>query len=206
MYFNKIPNILYLRYNKNPFDGTYILIKNIFARIKLVDDIIPNATLFNDYFVKDGERPDTISFDIYGDSGYDWIIVLINNIRNLYSDWPMTSRAFDEYVSQKYTDISAPHHYVTIEQFYNGKKILDGGLEVGEAFQFIKPNNDLVPKSESRAPVSNYAYELELNEKKRQILILRPEFLDQFVEIFEDYMKFTPSTEFINEKLKISRN
>ena len=202
MYYNKIPNILYLRYNKNPYDGTYVLIKNIFARIKLVDDIIPNATLFNDYFVKDGERPDTVSFDVYGDSDYDWIVILINNIRNLYSDWPMTSRAFDEYVSQKYTDISAPHHYETIEQYYNGKKILDGGLEVGEAFQFVKPNGDVVPKTEARAPVSNYAYELDLNEKKREIFLLKPSYLEPFLDNFRKTNLYQKSKDYISSTLK----
>jgi len=53
-YFDKVPEILYLKYDKNPQNGTYIAIKNIFARIKLVDNIIPTSTIFDDYFVRDG--------------------------------------------------------------------------------------------------------------------------------------------------------
>ena len=202
MYFSRIPNLLYLKYNKNPFDGNYILIKNIFARIKLVDDIIPNATVFEDYFIKDGERPDTVSFDFYDDSKLDWTIILINNIRNIYDDWPKSQNAFNNYIDSKYSNVDDIHHYETIDQYWNGKKILEGGLQVGESFQYKKPDGNLVPKTESRAPVTNYFYESKLNDKKREILLLRREFSDAFVEIFEKQMKFTPSTEFINENLK----
>ena len=202
MYFNRVPNLLYLKYKNNPFDGNYILIKNIFARIKLVDDIVPNATVFEDYFVKDHERPDTVAFDFYDDPGMDWTIILINNIRNVYDDWPKNQSSFNSYIDSKYSDVDAIHHYETIEQYWNGKKILEGGLQVGESFQYKKPDENLVPKVESRAPVTNYMYESKLNDKKREILLLRREFIDSFVEIFERQMKFTPSTEYINENLK----
>lgn len=202
MYFGRIPNLLYLKYNKNPFDGNYILIKNIFARIKLVDDIVPSATVFEDYFVKDQDRPDTLAFDYYDNPGLDWIIILINNIRNIYDDWPKNQNAFNEYIFSKYSNPEDVHHYETIEQYWKGNKLLESGLQVGESFQFQKPDGNLVSKSQSRVPITNYTYESRLNDKKREILLLRPEFADSFVEIFEKQMKFTPSTEYINENLK----
>jgi hypothetical protein len=203
MYFGRIPDLLYLKYNKNPFDGHYIQIKNIFARIKLVDDIIPSATLFNDYFIKDGERPDTISFDFYEDPTYDWTILLINNIKNLYEDWPMGRRAFESYIGSKYSNPYEIHHYETIEQYWKGSKLLEGGLEVGESFQFKMPDQNLVPKSQSRVAIDNYTYEERKNDKRREILLLRPEFIEAFVEIFEKQMQFTPSTEYVSQSLKI---
>jgi len=203
MYFGRIPDLLYLKYKKNPFDGHYIQIKNIFARIKLVDDIIPSATLFDDYFIKDGERPDTISFNLYEDPGYDWTILLINNIKNLYEDWPKPRTSFESYVSSKYSDPFGIHHYETIEQYWKGSKVLEGGLQVNESFQFRKPDGNLVPKNESRISITNYTYEDRINDSNREILLLRPEFIDQFVEIFERQMQFTPSTEYINQTLKI---
>lgn len=202
MYFGRIPDLLYLKYNKNPFDGNYILIKNIFARIKLVDDIVPSATVFQDYFVQDQDRPDTIAFEYYDDPGLDWIIILINNIRNIYDDWPKSQNAFNDYLFSKYSNPEEIHHYETIAQYWKGNKILESGLQVGESFQFQKPDGNLVPKSASRVSVTNFTYESRLNDKKREILLLKPEFADSFVEIFEKQMKFTPSTEYINENLK----
>lgn len=206
MYFRKVPDILYLKYKNNPYDGNYIRIKNIFARIKLIDNIVPNSTVFEDYFIKDGERPDTIAFDYYGDSTYDWSILIINNMKNLYEDWPKNQTTLNQYVESKYSDPEGIHHYESIEQFYNGKKVLDGGLEVPESFQFIDPLGNIVSREESRGPVSNYVYETRKNDKKREILILKASLIEEFTQILEEELKFTPSTEFINEKLKYSNN
>jgi hypothetical protein len=205
-YFKNIPNILYLQYKKNPFDGHYIEIKNIFSRIKIVDSVLPSATVFEDYYVKESERPDSIAFDRYGDPGLDWTILMINKISNFYEDWPKDRNSLDDYINLKYTDPSKPQSYRTIAQTYKGQKVLDAGLEVGESFQFVKPNGDVVPKLESRAPFSFYEYESKLNDSKREILILNPEYIDQFVEIVIEEMKYTPSTEYVNEKLKYSKN
>ena len=205
-YFNRVPEILYLKYDKNPEDGTYIAIKNIFARIKLIDDIVPSSTILEDYFVKDGERPDTIAMDFYRNPGNDWIILMINNIKNLYSDWPMTQSVFEEYVNSKYDDVSAIHHYETVEQKYEDEVILPAGLEVGEAYRFITPEGNTLSAENSRGPVSNYVYELRKNDKKREIFVLRPALVDEFIEIFTNEMKFTPSTEFVSENLKVSSN
>jgi len=206
MYFRKVPDILYLKYNKNPYDGNYILIKNIFARIKLIDNIVPSATVFEDYFIQDGERPDTIAFDYYGSSTYDWLILIINNMKSIYEDWPKNQITLNSYIEEKYDYPLDVHHYETIEQFYNGKKVLDEGLEVSETFQFVLPNGNILPLEQSRGPVSNYTYEVRENDKKREILILKPSLLDEFIQILEEELKFTPSTEFINDKLKYSNN
>ena len=205
-YFNKIPNILYLKYKKNPYDGSYLEIKNLFARIKIVDDVLPSATVFEDYFVTDSERPDTIAFDKYGDPGLDWTILLVNKIVNYYEDWPKDAASLDEYINSKYQNPRDAQSYRTIRQVYKGKTVLESGLEVGESFQFVFPNGDVVPKSESRVAYSYYEYEAAINDSKREIVTINPDYMDEFVEIFENEMKYSPSTEYINENLKVSNN
>jgi len=205
-YFDKVSDIIYLKYKKNKYDGKYIQIKNIFSRIKIIDDVLPGATTFEDYFIQDGERPDTVAYDYYGDSGLDWIILIINNIKNVYEDWPMTTTVLNEYVAKKYTNAGDVHHYETLQQTYNGTIILESGITVGESFRFTTPEGVTRSAALSRRAVSNYEYEADKNEEKRQIYILKPSFVDSFTEIFEKEMKFTPSTEFVTEKLKISNN
>ena len=205
-YFEKVSDIRYLKYKKNRYDGTYIRIKNIFSRIKLIDDVLPGATTFEDYFIQDGERPDTVAYDYYGDSGLDWIILIINNIKNVYEDWPMTTIVLNDYVAKKYANPGDVHHYETMEQLYDGRVILEGGITVGDSFRFTNPEGITLSAAQSRRAVSNYEYEADKNEEKRQIYILRPAFVDAFTEIFEKEMKFTPSTEFVTEKVKVSNN
>ena len=205
-YFNKVSEILYLKYDKNPYNGDFIRIKNIFSRIKIVDDVLPQTTLLEDIFVQNGERPDNISKEYYNDPGFDWVIMMINNINNLYKDWPLESNALENYINGKYAEPLDIHHYETIEQSYEDDIILKSGLTVEETFQFITPNNITLSKNKSRIGISNAEYERRENDKKREILILRPEFLPEFVRITEDQLKFTPSTEFINSRLKVSTN
>ena len=205
-YFNKVSEILYLKYDKNPYNGDFIRIKNIFSRIKIVDDVLPQTTLLEDIFVQNGERPDNISKEYYNDPGFDWVIMMINNINNLYKDWPLESNVLENYINGKYAEPLDIHHYETIEQSYEDDIILKSGLTVEETFQFITPNNITLSKNKSRIGISNAEYERRENDKKREILILRPEFLPEFVRITEDQLKFTPSTEFINSRLKVSTN
>lgn len=205
-YFNKVSEILYLKYDKNPYNGDFIRIKNIFSRIKIVDDVLPQVTLLEDIFVSNGDRPDTVANEYYNDPGLDWVIMMINNINNLYADWPMESNVLENYIKSKYSNPSEIHHYETFEQIYEDQVILKAGLIVGENFQFVTPQNITLSLNQSRLPVSNSEYERRENDKKRQILVLRPEFVKQFVSIVEKELQFTPSTEYISSGLKISVN
>ena len=205
-YFNKVSEILYLKYDKNPYNGDFIRIKNIFSRIKIVDDVLPQVTLLEDVFVNNGDRPDTVANEYYNDPGLDWVIMMINNINNLYADWPMESSVLESYIKTKYANPSEIHHYETFEQIYEHQVILKAGLIVGENFQFVTPQNITLSLNQSRLPISNREYERRENDKKRQILVLRPEFVKQFVSIVEKELQFTPSTEYINSGLKISVN
>ena len=205
-YFNKIPNLLYLKYTKNPFDGQWIQIKNIFSRIKVIDGVKGNITTFDDYIIEDGDRPDTISMDLYQDPNYDWTILLLNNIVNFYKDWPKSKMSLDNYVNFTYEDPEAVHHYESLEQSHNGQIILKGGVTVPEEYQFITPEGVTLPKSQSRISVSNYTYEIDQNEKKREIILLKPDLIPQFNQLFIEQMRYSPSTEFKNESLRISKN
>lgn len=205
-YFDKVSEILYLKYEKNPYSGNFIRIKNIFSRIKIVDDILPQTTLLEDIFVQNGERPDSIAKEYYDDPGLDWVIMMINNINNLYADWPMKESVLDNYINSKYSNILGIHHYETNEQMYENEIILKSGLIVDENFQFITPDNITLSLNQSRTPITNADYERRENDKKKEILILKPQFIQEFVSIVEEQLKFTPSTEFINSNLKISTN
>ena len=50
--------------------------------------------------------------------------------------------------------------------------------------------------------VSNYEYEVNENEKKRQILLLRPEYLGVFISDMKSIMKYDKSSDYIDSKTK----
>lgn len=61
------------------------------------------AGSFTYYTVQDRDRPDTLAAQWYGSSRYTWVVLLSNNMRDLY-DWPMSSKEFADYITTKYTD------------------------------------------------------------------------------------------------------
>ena len=112
-YFSYLPDV-YVRsssYRNNNVDP-HVLAKNLFRRIKIrenLDDIILG---FSQYTIRNNQRPDGVAFDFYGNSGYDWIVLIVNNIINLYSEWPMTEDELYKMCEENYgtTKVENTHH------------------------------------------------------------------------------------------------
>ena len=117
-YFRQLPQLDYPSLSndrKSAYD--YQLVKNLFKRAVLRDDIFNDVTNFEKYSVEGDERPDQVAYDFYGDSGLDWIILTTNNIIHVRDEWPMSNRDFLTYLNEKYTseELSNVHHYETRE-------------------------------------------------------------------------------------------
>ncbi len=50
--------------------------------------------------------------------------------------------------------------------------------------------------------VTNYEYESKLNDDKRQILVLKPEYLGAFVDDVKNMMNYNKSSQFVDKKTK----
>jgi hypothetical protein len=134
-YFRELPNLKYASvFNERTGIDEYTLVKNIFRRPKVREDIKNIITGFTYYQIKDNERPDQIAEKYYKDSGLDWIILLTNNITNLNEQWPLDNDSLYKYLLDKYGSEEAlydVHHYETIEykdEF--GRVLIEGGLIV----------------------------------------------------------------------------
>ena len=118
-YFNELPNI---RYGAGALDSSsnrdVVLVKNLFRRAKLRDDMINAATAFQYYQIKDNERPDQIAKKAYDDSNLDWVVLITNNITNINEQWPLDNESFYKYLLDKYgsdEEIQAVHHTETLK-------------------------------------------------------------------------------------------
>ena len=114
---------------------------------------------FNPYTIKNGERPDYVAHKFYGDSNLDWVILLSNDIYNIYDEWPRNSTDFEEYLIEKYGSIATT--LSTTKYYYNvTKDIIDettyNSLSVSQrSFETI------------------YEYELRANNNKSRIKLIR---------------------------------
>ena len=224
-YFEELPNIsqpsLLSRSNKVE---DRVIVKNIFKRSKLRTDVDQAITAFNYYYVEDNQRPDVLAQELYGDSELDWVILTTNNITNVRDQWPLSHNDLYTYMLEKYgseSNVFGTHHSETIKVVdeYN-REILKGDLEVDVDFTFTFIGSvtsstgslirvQLSGNSNTISPVrsiTNYNYETKLNEEKRKIRILKPQFLGAFLTEHRQIMKYKQSSNYISKTLKGTDN
>ena len=218
MYFSLTPDIAYdTKPISYPFsESDFILAKNFFRRYKINDDQFDYATFYTKYTVQENVRIENIASAYYGKAEYDWVIILTNNLINPQFSWPLDDNTVRKIAEEKYGDdtYSGVHHYETIEtksgQAAQGFLVnaLEGGLRVDKNFydspftywngsQYITVAGNTVSK-----PVLNYDYEVQENEKKREIYILKKTFFLKFVENFKEQNMYSKSSDFVTKRLK----
>ena len=168
MYFNDFPRIKY----DCTGNGNFTTIQDIMTRIKVRNYIRLNGAMFSKHSVKDGWTPEMVSQDIYGSSTFHWILLLFNEIINTYYDWPLSTRNFQKFVTDKYADPQGVHHYEVSQS--------SGGDWVK-----IKVESDVA----GAVAVTNLEYEATIQDKKREITILQPQFVDQFRQEFNTLLE-----------------
>ena len=210
-YFRELPDLEY----ESPFanrisSSSYIQAKNIFRRMKIRDDLQNVFTLFNKYEIREGARPDTIAEDLYGKSDLDWVVLLSANITNVRDQWPLSSKDLYEYTVSKYglENINKVHHYETQEiKDSDGNLILSKGLIVDEDFSIRFKNGGVyVERSNITTTISNYVYEVRENEKKETIFLLKPSYLQQFLNDMRSEMTYNDSSQYVNKNLIRTEN
>ena len=210
-YFDLFPDIELPSFSdkrRSSFD--YIRIKNLFKRGRVRDDIYGNVIAFSKYLVLDGERPDTVARKLYEDENLDWIILLSNNMMNVQDEWPMGQFDFQRYLDNKYSkdQLGEIHHYETNEiRNQSGILLLQKGLVVDADYTFKYTEIDGTPRTvNSVKSVSNIQYEIEKNDEKRSINVLRKEYIGILIDDMRQIMTYTDSSQFINRKLKKGEN
>ena len=172
-YFNEFPVI---DYNLSGVNGNTKEVTDIWRRVKVRSKIANNVTLFDKLDVPEGDKPEDIAYKAYGDADYFWVVCLMNNIVNRYYDWPLDEYNFQRYVEDKYSNPDGIHHYEITQ--LSGKQTSDGPSDYSHK---LEVNSDTA----GAQSVSNIEYERRLQDQKRQIQLLRPEFLDEFIEEFK---------------------
>ena len=215
-YFRKLPNLNYPSLLKTRESNTdFVQTKNLFRRVKVREDLFANFMQFDKYKIVGDERPDNVAQKVYDNDDLDWIILLSNNIVDLNNEWPLTQFQLNEFLNEKYSpqELVSIHHYETLELRDNKNQlILPAGIVVDEDFNLeylsggqVKSTNSLVDGRPVKS-VTFYDYENDLNDKKRNINVLKPELLGVFIRDFERIMKYDKSSQYVNRRLKQTEN
>ena len=207
-YFRELPN---LNYQSTALDRSssedYVQVKNIFRRAKLRDDLKYVFTSLVDYYIKDGVRHDQVAVNIYGDPELDWVVLSSANIINVRDEWPLDSREMYNYALNKYgNDLNQIRHYETTEvKDSSGRLILPKGKVVDSGFTIPDPSSSTATLNPVGG-VTNYEYESKLNDEKRSIYIITPDYLQVFLNDMKDIMRYTDSSQFVDVDLIQTEN
>ena len=199
-YFRELPNLLYPSFLPEKTSSLdFIEVKNVFRRVKLRDDIFNNFTLFNKYEIPEGARPDTVAEEVFGSPNLDWVIITVAGILNIRNEWPLSNRDLYVYANDKYGESlnSVRFHETTEVKDTSGRLILPKGKVVDSNFTIPKPGTPTATLNPV-VGISNYEYETRLNDKKRNIFVIREEYLQQFLDDMREIMTYNESSEFID--------
>jgi len=162
-YFNNFPTVEVDVFG----NGSRILLTDIVRKVRFSDLAIQNNVQYDFYDVQDGETPEELAHYFFGDPLLHWIILLSNNIKDRYEDWPMSIAQFESYVTEKYADVNGVHHYEISQTSGDTTKTIE------------IPNDSANTIPVDAVTVTNYEYEENLQEQKRKIRIVKSEYIKQ---------------------------
>ena len=171
-YFNEFPVI---NYNISGQTGNLKQVTDIWRRVKVRSKIANNLSLYDVIDVPEGDSPETIAYKAYGSVDYFWVVCLLNNVVNRIHDWPLDEFNFQQFVKDKYDNPGGIHHYEKTQS--SGKQTGQGPSDF--THKIVVNSDELGAEA-----VSNIEHERRLQDKKRQIRLLSPNYLNAFVDEF----------------------
>jgi len=180
----RLPDLFY-NFSSRPLDSDYLLVKNIWRRAQILVEYKTQITLFTEENVRDGERPEDVASRLYRNPFYNWTILVINDITDVYSQWPKSVSQLQEFINDKYDNPMATKHHITTEvkdAKYN--IIVPAGKVVPSNYQIAYYNGSNTVTAIPVVSVTNATYETELNSKKQNIQVVKPELIEDFVSVY----------------------
>ena len=214
-YFRNVPDFEYVSRTADTKQiSEYQKVKNLFKRGKLKNDIFNDLTYFTKYQIVGDDRPDNVAFDIYEDETLDWVILLSNNITNIQTEWPLDHQSFYNFLIDKYgseEQIHAVHHYETQEVRNTAKTVIvPKGLKVPQNYSIEFYDADLesyTTMSNITTEITNYTYENKIEDDKRNIYVLKADYLNVILNDMEESMLYKEgSTQYLSETLVRGEN
>ena len=152
---------------------------NLMERPKIKNVILDDIIRYFPYSIKENQRPDHVSDEVYGDVKYTWLIFLINDITDPIYDWPLGTREFGTYIKSKYGTLliakSTIHHY---------EQILRTRVEATGTTDAIPEDKIIIDETTydtlavgARNIKYCYDWEVDRNEAKRDIKLIGRNFV-----------------------------
>ena len=212
-FFNYYPKTFY---TSNTKSSGLDSVTNIISRFGFEKELKNNSSAFYKYQIKDSDTPEIIASKYYDNSERHWIVLLFNDIIDPQFDWPLENNTLIEFIDTKYTANGAanttPVSGLQWAQSINNTKAYykiitrtsPDGTEIEEKFQvdantyanvaatstsYTLDNGAIVTETVSKEKQTYYDYEVEVNEAKREIKLLKSEFVPEVEKEFKRVIK-----------------
>ena len=176
-YFRSIPSINYDIWGTEP--RHYQSVTNIMKRVKFKPEVLEDISEYYPYIVKDGERPDTISYVQYDTVAFSYLILLINDIQDPIFDWPLSTQQFEQYILNKYGSVNSA--MMTTKYYYQiirAEVARTGTSERVPEVKFIVDETTYNALDITlRKTQTMYDWEDELNNDKKEIRLINSNFI-----------------------------
>ena len=186
MLFKRMPDVAY-NYSNSITDPQFFIVKNLWRRNEILDKYLTSLTLFDTHVIQDGETPESISFKYYDNVFYGWTIFFVNEKSNYHRDWPMDAGTLKEYVYNKYPNPDATSHYETTKVVDAlNRTIIEAGKQVPSNFS-ITYFDGTASAGVTVNPVQTVSYyekETRENDARREIKLIRPAHIRDFVDVY----------------------
>jgi hypothetical protein len=172
MYFKQFPKIYY-PFNVNGEDKL-IVVKDITLNVRVIKEILNTITLYDAYWMEDGDTLDIVAEKVYGNPQLHWTIMLANNRYDYIKDYPLSDAGLETLILEKY----GTGHRNDIHMLHGREHWIDADKII------VDRPTDIY--SSSCIAVTNYDYESGLNEAKRLIRLISPSMINTFVTDIQD--------------------
>ncbi len=178
-----LPDLLY-NFGASAVDPKFLVSKNIWRRAEILREYKSSLAMFDEYIVQNGEKPEDIALKFYENPFYNWTLLVINDIINFHEQWPRSTRQLQEYCSAKYENPTATKDYITTEVKKGIDIIVPAGKVVPSTFQITYYDVSTTVTANPVASRSFYQFEESVNAEKERIQLVKPEFIEDFVEAY----------------------
>jgi len=144
-YFNKFPKVLFDVNNDGSFSNQVDITKTV--DINTIDE--DKITYYTFHEIQDGERPDNLSYNLYGTAQYYWTFFIVNDSlkAGLNNAWPLNSHAFEAMMINEYDNYSAITFNPILHELLNSQGQLTSSIAQQMLSDFsvvpLVPKNDL---------------------------------------------------------------
>lgn len=212
-YFNYFPKTFYSSNNSTTGLDT---VTNIISRFAFEQTLKDNSSTFYKYQIQESDTPEIIAHKYYGNSERHWIVLLFNDIIDPQYDWPLKYDNFINYVDKKYTANGAANTTVqtglawamSVNNTHSYYKVVTktdiDNISLVEKIQvdantyanvasttqtFTLNDGQVITQKVTKEKKTYYDYEMEQNEAKREIRLIKNEFVKEIEKEFKKVIK-----------------